>query len=88
MNGSTRTVIPRRHTATRTGKALTWEEDEHLVSGVVVVGHQHCEVCAPWPPLTRLVPKLGLELFQCLVQLILGHQVATVVTQLQRKLAR
>lgn len=72
----------------RTSKALTWEEDEHLVSGVVIVGYQHRQVCAPRPPLTRLVSKLGLELFQRLVQLILGHQVAPVVAQLQRGLAK
>lgn len=67
----------------RTHATLTWKEDKHLVGGVVVVGHQHREVRAPGPPLARLVPKLGLELFQRLVQLILRHQVAAVVAQLQ-----
>lgn len=62
-----------------TSKTLTREEDKHLVSGVVVVGHQHREVSAPGPPFTRLVPELGLELLQRLVQFILGHQVATVM---------
>lgn len=69
-------------------QALTWEEDEHLVGGVVIMGHQHREVCATRPPFTGLVPKLGLELLQRLVQLVLGHQVATVVAKLQRKRIR
>lgn len=51
------------------------------------MGHQYREVRAPRPPFTGLVPKLGLELLQSLVQLILGHQVATVVAQLQRERA-
>lgn len=63
--------------------AVTWEEDKHLVSGVVVVSYQHGQVRASRPPLARLVPELGLELLQGLVQLVLGHQVAAVVAQLR-----
>jgi hypothetical protein len=69
-------------------KGLTWEEHKHLVCGVIVVGHQHREVCAPWPSFAGLVPKLRLEFLKCLVQFILGHQVATVMTQLQRQEAK
>lgn len=61
----------------------TWEEHKHLVCGVIIVGHQHGEVCAPWSSFAGFVPKLCLELLKCLVQLILSHQVATVMTQLQ-----
>ena len=51
------------------------------------MGHQHREVRAPRPPFTGLVPKLGLKLLQSLVQLVLGHQVTTVMAQLQRERA-
>ena len=61
---------------------VTWKEDKHLVSRVIVVGDQHSEICPPWAPFTRLVPKLALELVQSLVQLILRHKVASVVAQL------
>lgn len=66
---------------------LLWEEHKHLVCGVVIVGHQHGEVCAPRSPFARFVAKLCLELLECLVQLILGHQVATVMTKLHDGLA-
>lgn len=64
-------------------KASTWKENKHLVCGVVVVCHQHSEVCASGATLARLVAKLILELIEGLVQLVLCHQVASVVAQLR-----
>lgn len=63
----------------------TGEEDKHLVRGVIVVGDQHGEVCPPGPALAGLVSELTLELVQRLVQLVLGHQVAPVMAQLEEE---
>lgn len=51
------------------------------------MGHQHVRSDGALAPFTGLVPKLGLELLQSLVQLVLGHQVTTVMAQLQRERA-
>lgn len=45
--------------------------------------HQYSEVCASGATLAGLVSKLTLELVQRLVQLVLCHQVASVVAQLR-----
>ena len=57
------------------------EENKHLVGGVVVVGHQNDEVRPCGVLFARLVAKLGLEMVQGLVQLVLGDQVASVVAE-------
>lgn len=44
--------------------------------------YQHSEVCAPGAALAGLVSKLTFEFIQGLVQLVLSHQVASVVAQL------
>lgn len=60
----------------------TREENEHLVSGVIIVSYQHGEVCPSGATLAGFVSKLTLELIKSLVQLILGHQIASIVAQL------
>ena len=49
------------------------KENEHLVGGVVVVGHQNNQVRSRRVLFTRLVTKLGLELLDRLVQLVLRY---------------
>lgn len=61
----------------------TRKENKHLVGGVVIVGHQHGEVCPPGATLAGLVSELTLELLQRLVQLVLCHQVSSVMAQLR-----
>lgn len=61
----------------------TRKENKHLVCGVIVMCHQYSEVCASGATLAGLVSKLTLELVQRLVQLVLCHQVASVVAQLR-----
>lgn len=63
----------------------TGEENKHLVGGVIVVCHQHREVCAPRPTLAGFISKLALELVQCLIQLVLCHQVASIMAQLEER---
>lgn len=58
----------------------TGKENEHLVGGVIVVRHQHGEVCASGTTLAGLVPELALKLIQRLIQFILCHQVASIMT--------
>lgn len=71
------------HLVTYISYEPTREEDKHLVCGVIVVRHQHSEVCASGATLAGLVSKLTLELIQSLIQLILCHQVAPVMAQLR-----
>lgn len=61
----------------------TRKENKHLVSGVIVVCHQHSEVCASGATLAGLVTELALKLIQRLIQFILCHQVASIVTELK-----
>lgn len=61
----------------------TRKENKHLVGGVIVVGHQYGEVCPPGATLAGLVSELTLELLQRLVQLVLCHQVSSVMAQLR-----
>ena len=49
------------------------KENEHLVGGVVVVGHQNNQVRSRRVLFTGLVTKLGLELLDRLVQLVLRY---------------
>ncbi|KAK0156241.1 Phospholipid hydroperoxide glutathione peroxidase [Merluccius polli] len=75
-------LIPTLGSSDRVAHKLTGEKDEHLIRGVVVVGDQHGEVGPPGTALAGLVPELTLELVQRLVQLVLGHQIPSVVAQL------
>lgn len=61
----------------------TRKENEHLVRGVIVVSHQDGEVCASGATLAGLIAELALELIQRLIQFILCHQVASIMTQLK-----
>ena len=58
----------------------TREENKHLVSRVVIVRNQNSEICPSGATLTGLVAKLTLEFVEGLVQLVLGHQIASVMT--------
>lgn len=60
----------------------TREEDEHLVRGVVVVRHQHGQVRSSRATLAGFITELALKLIQRLIQLVLCHQVASIVAQL------
>lgn len=60
----------------------TRKENEHLVCGIIIVCHQDGEICTSGTPLTGLVSKLTFELFQCLVQLILCHQISSIMAEL------
>lgn len=63
---------------------LTWKEHKHLVGGVVIVGHQHGEVRPSGSTLAGSVSKLTFKLVQGLVQLVLGHQISSIVAELQQ----
>ena len=63
-------------------RQLTGEENEHLIRGVVVVGYEHGEVRPPGTTLAGFVTELALKLIQRLVQLVLGHQVPSVMAKL------
>ena len=69
--------------APRVPHKLTGEENKHLIRGVVVVGYEHRQVRPPGTTLTRFVTELTLKLIQRLVQLILGHQITSVMAKLQ-----
>lgn len=60
----------------------TRKENKHLVRGVIVVCHQHGEVCASGATLAGLITELAFKLIQRLIQFILGDQVASIMTQL------
>lgn len=47
------------------------------------MGHQHGEVCASGATFAWFVSELTLELIQGLVQLVLRHQVASIMAQLR-----
>lgn len=65
---------------------LVGKEDEELVGRVVVVSDEDYEIAPRRPLLARLVAELFLELLQCLIELVLGHEVTSVVTQLHHRL--
>lgn len=62
---------------------LVGEKDEHLIGGVVVVRHQNNQIGAGRPFFAGLVAELLFELFECLVQLLLCNQIATIMAQLE-----
>lgn len=62
----------------------TREEYKHLVGWIVVVGDQDSEVGSSWSTLTGFVSKLASELIKSLIQLILRHQITTIVAKLHR----
>lgn len=64
-------------------ESVTWEEDKHLVSGIVVVSHEYRKIRPPRTALARLVPELTFKLVQRLIQLVLRHQVSPIVAELQ-----
>lgn len=44
--------------------------------------HQHCKVCTSGSTFAGFVSELTLELLQSLIQLVLRHQIASVVAEL------
>lgn len=60
----------------------TREEHKHLVGWIVVVGDQDGEVGSSWSTLAGFVSKLASELIKSLIQLILRHQITTIVAKL------
>lgn len=45
----------------------TRKENKHLVRGVIIVGHQHGEVCASGATLAGLITELAFKLIQRLI---------------------
>lgn len=65
--------------------AHTREEHKHLVGRIVVVGDQDREIGSSWSTFTGFVSKLVSELIESLIQLILRHQITTIVAKLKDK---
>ena len=54
-----------------TDLGLVWEENEHLVGGIVIVSHEDNEIVPGRLLFARFIAKLLFELIQRLVQLVL-----------------